>query len=266
MVGERWARNQREVAEMLGPFVAPLVTKLNPQPGDRLIDIGCGSGDVCLVLADHVGATGRVLGVDISKPMLEIAVARTKHLAHITLIEADAASSTLPDAPYDGAVSRFGVMFFADPGAAFAQIRSNLRPGAPLIFVCWQSFEHNPWAYAPYQAIADLLPVTPPSDPLAPGPFAFADRDRLAGLLTTAGYHDVSIDSFEATLPFAAGAGLEGATNLCLRIGPAARAMADLDDAARTTAIARLRECLADHVVDDVVQLQGAVWLVQAVA
>lgn len=266
VVGERWARNQREVADMLGPFVAPLVAALDPQPGTHLIDIGCGSGDVSLVLADRIGAAGRVLGIDISKPMLEVATARTQHLGTITLIEADAATATLPDSPYDGALSRFGVMFFADPIAAFTHIRTQLRSGAPLVFCCWQAFERNPSHFVPHAAITDLLPEQPVTDPHAPGPYAFADDERVRSILCAAGFGSVDISPISKMLPFSQSGGIDGALALALRIGPAARAVAELDDTTRAQAMAQLRAVLSQHVIDGVVQLEGAVWLVRAIA
>ncbi|MEE4300536.1 MAG: methyltransferase domain-containing protein, partial [Pseudomonadales bacterium] len=169
----------------------------------------------------------------------------------------------LPEAGFDAVISRFGVMFFADPRAAFTNLRKALAPGARLAFVCWQAARANPWMAVAGAAVQPYLPApaTPP-DPHAPGPFAFADADHVAGILTDAGFDDVALEDFRTTLKLADD--LDEAMEFQGQVGPLARALADLEGERQARALAAAREALAAHLDEDGLKLGAACWFVSA--
>ena len=183
--GLTWAECQAQLDRQLAILGAAAMRSLAPAAGERILDIGCGCGETSYALAERVGATGAVLGVDISEPMLAVARQRsgTPGSATPDFLQADAQTADLGEAGFDAVFSRFGVMFFNDPAAAFANIRRALKPGGRLAFVCWRPMAENPWMRVPMEAALPLLPPQPPADPTAPGPFAFADSERVRGIL-----------------------------------------------------------------------------------
>jgi SAM-dependent methyltransferase len=215
-----------------------------------------------LQLAERVGRAGAVTGVDISAPMLEVARGRPipEGSARPVFRQADAQSDDLGGARFDAAFSRFGVMFFANPSAAFGNIAAALRRGGRLALACWAPFADNPWMAAPLMAAAPFLPPEPPADPTAPGPFAFADPDRVRGILADGGFTGVSIDRFESLI---GGADLDKAVALALQVGPLGRALRDTPDVADKV-VGAVRETLARYVTPDGVRLASAVWIVSA--
>ena len=258
-VGDKWAALHADLDVMLAAATAALRERAGPVAGLRVLDIGCGSGETCAI---WLAGGAEVTGVDVSAAMLAVAAARTAGRA--TLVEADA-SAWRGEAPFDLAVSKFGLMFFADPEAAFATIATNLRPGGRLLFTCWRAPVENPWADEPLAAIGDLLPEAGPAAPEAPGPFALADRDRLAGILGRAGFADVAIDPLDIPVCLAGAGGVAAAVRLAMQIGPAARALAEAGPEVRAAAAERFRAVFAPHDRDGRVTMAGAIWMVEAV-
>src|SRR5215472_9815352 len=220
--GASWSAQQEALDAELQTWGETAMAALAPRPGERLIDVGCGCGATTLMLADRVGATGRVLGADISAPMLEVARRRAAAagLAHAAFAQVDAQTHRFE--PADGVFSRFGVMFFADPVAAFANLRSALTGQGRVAFVCWRAPEHNPWMTAPMAAIAPLLPPTPPPTPGAPGPFAFADGERVRGILQGAGFAKIEVEQHDLKTGWG---DLEASVRISLSVGPAGAAL-----------------------------------------
>ncbi|MET0273706.1 MAG: methyltransferase domain-containing protein, partial [Phenylobacterium sp.] len=188
---------------------------------------------------------------------LEIARSRA---TGVEFIEADAQTYPFADAALDAAFSRFGVMFFADPQAAFANIRGALKPGGRLAFVCWRPAAENPIMTLPFQAAADHLPPPQPPEPGAPGPFAFADPQRVRSILTQAGFQDVEITPHEEKI---GGGDLETALGLALQVGPLGSALREHPDK-RDVVTAAVRAALAQHDGPDGVKLDSATWIVTA--
>ena len=262
--GEKWAKYQGEMDRTLADSAEAALALAAAQPGERVLDIGCGAGGTSLLLADAVGPGGAVTGVDVSQPMLKLARARAK-AKNIQFVEADAA--THPFRPeFDLIFSRFGVMFFVDPAAALANIRKAGREGARLAFICWRSVAENEWAALPYSIARPLLPEQPSVDPGAPGPFAFADAERLRGILEIAGFSAIQIDPFQGFMNL--GHTPEGAafqsTNL---MGPTSRALRDVDQATRARVMAAIVDALAKmQTGGGEIRLRTACWLVSATA
>src|SRR4051794_36215939 len=197
--GERWSKAQDRIDHHLGLITEALLGLASPREGERILDIGCGGGTTALLLRERVGPDGAVTGIDISAPNLALARARAHAgMADVMFLDADAATYEFVPV-FDLALSRFGVMFFDDPAAAFANLRKALVKDGRLVFVCWRTFKENEWAFAPYQAALGLLPPQEPMDPHAPGPFAFADRERLLSVLEQAGLQDIRIKPLDTT-------------------------------------------------------------------
>lgn len=257
-VGEKWAALQASLDAMLLHATAELKARAGSVAGQRVLDIGCGTGETCAIWLEG-GA--EVTGVDVSAPMLAVAAERTDGRA--TLVQADA-SVWMGEAPFDLAVSQFGLMFFDAPDAAFATIAANIRPGGRLLFTCWRPAAENQWVTTPLGAIRDLLPEAPPPVPHAPGPFALADRERLGGILQRAGLADVGINPFDFPVCLATGGGVEAAVRLAMQIGPSGSALAEASKEVRAAAAERLEAALAPHDSDGFVTLGGAIWMVEA--
>ena len=266
-VGDTWSRMQARLDRAFTPVTAALLSVAAPQPGEDVLDVGCGTGETTLALAGAVGDDGAATGVDISDALL----ARARERADELLCDADflnADAATFDAEPgFDLIISRFGVMFFDDPVAAFANLHRLAAPGGRLVFACWQPPAENLWATLPMQALAALLPEQPAADPHAPGPFAFADPARVEAILAAAGWQDIAFDD----LPFEMVVGegedpIASAVQFNLRIGPAARLVRDAGPEAEAAAPAVLAAALAPYRIDDGVALPGAVWLVSAAA
>lgn len=263
--GESWVTGQAQMDRFLASFSDKLMALAAPRPGERVLDIGCGTGQTSLAAAEAVGGDGAVFGVDISKPMLELAASRatTQGLGNVRFDVKDAQTDDLGE-PADLVMSRFGVMFFEDPAAAFANIRKHTKPGGRLAFVCWQPVRENEWVHIGLGIAKKHVAFPPPPDPYAPGPFAFADIDRTLSLLGEGGWSDAKAEPF-ATKLSQGGDPASAAENLMLR-GPISRAVADASDAQKDAVLSELTEALKAKVTSDGVMLGAAVWLVSAKA
>jgi SAM-dependent methyltransferase len=204
-----------------------------------------------------------VLGVDISQPMLALARQRAAGVAGLSFAEADASQSALPG-DHDLLFSRFGVMFFDAPVPALRHLRERLRPGGRFAFVCWRTPRDNPWAMVPLMAARQALGVTPPpADPLAPGPFAFADDQRLRGLLADSGFAAIELQRFDA--PIHLGSSVRDAAEHSLQIGPVSRLAGEAGPAHHGAITAAIERALAPRAAaDGSVSLDGSTWVVSA--
>lgn len=228
--GRDWTELQETMDLNLSAIHVALMAFAAPRPGMAVLDIGCGTGTTTLALADAVGPDGAVTGLDISEPMLGLARRRATDRANVSFLQADA--SAHPFKPeYDLLFSRFGVMFFDDPAAAFSNLHKALKAGGRIVFVCWRTLLENPWASAPLAAAKPFLPEMPPPDPLTPGPFAFADPARIRDILARSGFSDIRVEKFDAAMNM--GSNLALASAQTLKIGPLSRAAAEADDAMR---------------------------------
>ncbi len=258
-----WVAQQAHTDVQLAPISDAVLAAAAAAPGERVLDIGCGCGTTTLLLADAVGPGGHVTGLDVSEPMLGAARQRGGARENLQWVFADAATHAFSPASFDLLFSRFGVMFFGDPVAAFANLRTALRPGGRMVFVCWRPFDENPWMKVPLQAAhAAGIPRMPKPGPEDPGPFAFADPDRVTRVLTSAGWPAPGFTALDVALDIAAAGGLDRAVEQATRIGAASRALREAPEEARPAAVAAIRDALAPYQRRDSVALAGAVWLV----
>ena len=262
--GQTWAAFQAQLDRQLEPLGVEAMRVLAPVPGDHILDIGCGCGHTSFALAERVRPSGTVVGVDISQPMLTVAKGRSQTPnPHAPVFrQADAQTDDLGTAAFDGAFSRFGVMFFSDPVAAFANIRQALKPAGRLAFVCWRSLDENPWMSVPLEAARPLLPPLPPAEPSTTGPFAFADPSHVRAILAEAGFGAIAITPFDARI---GSGGLEETVALCRRVGPLGAALRDNPDRTEDV-LGVVREALAAYLSPMGVLMPAAVWIVSAAA
>lgn len=264
--GPRWVAMQERMDAMLAPLMNVALDRARPAVGETVLDIGCGCGATLLELANRVGPTGSVVGVDVSVPMLDRARERVRDnsLQNVRLTLSDAATHAFAPGAFDLAFSRFGVMFFDNPDSAFANIRSTLASTGRLAFVCWAPPRDNPWLTVPLTAARPHLPPQPESDPVAPGPFAFADPDRVRGILTRAGYSAVDIARHNTSMRICGPGEAEQAARFAVESGPVARVMAGAELVARAAAEQAILAEFRRLEGPSGIELPGSVWIVFA--
>jgi ubiquinone/menaquinone biosynthesis C-methylase UbiE len=263
--GRHWTDRQALQDAVLAPVAQILLAAARPAPGERAIDIGCGCGATTLDIAGVTGSNGRALGADISAPMIERARERAAaERLPAEFIVADATVQDFRSERADLMISRFGVMFFADPAESFANMRTALKPGGRLVFACWREPKLNPWMMLPLKAATLHAPRLPDLGPEDPGPFSFASEARVRRILGEAGFAEISLEPFDLELDIAVGQGLENALASTLEIGPASRALEGQPDDVRAAATAEIRAALARHVRGAEVPLGAAIWIVRA--
>lgn len=260
--GEGWAAEWKRTDRSFGGLTGRLLARTGEFPFRDALDIGCGAGELSLALArGHPRA--RVVGVDVSPRLVATARERAMQLPNVEFELADAAQwHPVDDFAPQLLVSRHGVMFFADPPAAFTNLAGLAADGAALLFSCFRGRDENPF----FSEIGSLLPVpVEPGDPYAPGPFAFAERDHVRAILTDGGWTDVAFEPFDFAM--IAGAGedpVEDAVGFFQRIGPAAAAIRQMDEGPRNDTLAAIRQVAEAHCREGVVALRAACWIVTA--
>jgi len=262
--GDRWIGESARTEAMLSRVAELLYLRARLKPGETVLDVGSGLGPTTVELARRVAPDGRAIGLDVSQPMVERARQRAAGMANIEFIAGDAASHRF-EAPFaDLLFSRFGVMFFGDPVAAFANLRRAMKPGGRVLFACWRRLSENPWMLTPLLAAWEHVPRPPPASPDEPGPFAFADADRVSAILTAAGFARPSLAPAELTFDVAGGAGLDAGVRQAMAIGPTSRALQDQPQPVRDAVAGSIRKALAPYAREGRVELSGAVWLVES--
>jgi ubiquinone/menaquinone biosynthesis C-methylase UbiE len=280
--GKEWSLNQARIDLAFAPLTKALIEAAKPRAGETIIEIGCGCGDLSLALSPPLGPDGKILGLDVSTPMLARAKARAceaaaPHLAQTEFISADATDYAF-DPIGDLIISRFGVMFFADPLAAFKNIGRGLKPGGRLAILCWCSLEENFWVTHLFDAVSDLAPKPEPALPAAasfeePGPYAFANQQRICGLLEKAGFTQVRARRITAELQLGEApaeardknsAAVEDALVLALQLGPIGALMRNADPDLQVLIKQRVQSRLANCVTNGRIELEAACWLYEA--
>jgi len=266
VLGQTWATMRQDIDPVVAVFGDAALKVAAPRPGERVLDIGCGCGDTTIAIARVIGARGAVLGVDVSQPMLDVAQehAREARLRHLEFRKSDASVAELP-AAIDLLFSRFGVMFFSEPSAAFRHMRRSLKAGGRCVFVCWRTPRDNAWAMAPLAAARAAMSVTPPpADPNAPGPFAFADDARVQGIMEDAGFADIVLARHDAPVTY--GPTPRAAAERALRVGPASRFARDMGEVYRPLIVDAVERAFAQLAAPNgEVRLVGSAWIVTAI-
>jgi SAM-dependent methyltransferase len=277
--GRFWAAEAARFDRMLGGYGAELVAAATLQPGEHVLDVGCGAGATTLDAAWSVGPRGHALGLDLSRPLLDVARARARELGvdNVAFVEADAQLHPFAPLAFDAVASRFGAMLFADPEAAFANLARALRPAGRLVLVTWAERAANAWVTVPEAAVAahigsaddaeDVAELPAPSDVSgvadarpAPGAFSLADPRRIEALLCSAGFSDVRVCRRRHDVWV--GSDVTDALGFFERsLGPA---RANLPDALFSAVGRTLRASLLAYARDDGIWLPSAAWLTTA--
>jgi SAM-dependent methyltransferase len=258
-----WVEFQDHHDALLEPLHEHLLEAAEISDGDHVLDVGCGCGATTRAAA-RAASAGDALGIDLSAAMLERArvVAEQEGVDNVGFVRGDAQTYGFEEGAFDLAISRFGVMFFADPVAAFANLARATREGGGLVFVCWQEFLRNDWILVPGSAAATVVPLPDLGAPDEPGPFSLADPDGIRSILSAAGWRDVSVDGVRE--PLRVGADADDTAAFLRGTGFARRLFEDVDDATVDRAIDAVRDALSAHETGDGVVLGSAAWLVSA--
>lgn len=263
--GETWLKGAERVEAAIEPLGDRAIAAATVRPGERIIDIGCGTGPTTLALAKAASPGGSVLGCDVAPILIDAAWRRalSSGVANVRFASGDASTYDFEPAAADLLFSRFGVMFFGDPAAAFRHLRGALKPRGRVVFLVWRPFKDNGWAFVPFAAAGPLLPQMPRPSPDEPGPFSFGDPDRPRAALTEAGFADIAINPVDFMMPLSRG-GLEEAVEQSVELGPLRRLLLDVPQDVRARAVDAVRAALAKHLTPDGVSLPAACWLITA--
>lgn len=253
-----WIDNRDLLDAMFQPFVPILAGTV--RPGETVLDIGCGTGSTTLALARAVGTDGAATGVDISEPMIAVARGRAEaEGSSARFLAADAQDHAFEGARHDRLVSRFGVMFFPDPVAAFANLRQAMRPDGEMLFIAWRGRDENPFMTLADRAASPLL-RRPPAPPSPTGQFAFADRERVAAILAQSGWREGTIEPLDVACSFPAAE----MPRYAERMGPLAPVLRELDAASRARVVAEIVKGYEPYVSGSTVTYTAACWAIRA--
>lgn len=261
--GQFWAEHEDHFDAMLSPLTTHLVAAAAVGSADRVLDVGCGCGATTRMVAEQASA-GTVLGVDLSEPMLARARQQVADagLRNARFERGDAQVHDFAEDAFDLVISRFGMMFFDDPPAAFSNLTLALRPGGRIVFLCWQELARNEQRVVPLNAIAAHVPVPDVGNQDAPGPFSLADPARVRDLLVGAGLCDIVAAS--VTEPVVVGANASEAAEFARHLPTIRSLLAAADETAAAAAVAAVREALVPYETPAGVLLGSAAWLVTA--
>jgi SAM-dependent methyltransferase len=259
--GQTWVEAQPVLDGLFKPLTDLLIEELPAKFAGQVLDIGCGTGGTTLAFARVLGARGRCVGIDISEPLITAARDRaSREGIRTSYIRADAQTHEFEPASFDAFVSRFGVMFFDNPVAAFANLRRAARPQAELRCVAWRGPAENPFMTTAERAAAPLLPNIPARQPGAPGQFAFAERGRVTSILEKGGWTGVDIRPVDVTCTLAE----RELVRYIARFGPLGRVLQDTDDQTRARIVATVRAAFDPYVQGAEVRFTAACWMARA--
>lgn len=264
--GERWTNEASRTEKMLSQVADLLYAHAGLRPGETVLDVGCGLGPTTVELAKRVAPGGRAIGLDVSAQMIGLARKRAADTANAEFIAGDAATHSFATGFADMLFSRFGVMFFGDPEAAFANLRKAMKPKGRVLFACWRKLSENPWMLTPLVAAYEHVPRLPSAGPDDPGPFSFADQARVTRILTRAGFAAPHFSASDLDFDVAGGAGMDAAVHQAMNVGATSTALRDQPDSVRAAVAQSIRKALTPFQKGQNVELPGAVWLVESTA
>ena len=262
--GQHWVAEAERYDRMTRSFGERIIEAAAPGPGEQVLDVGCGNGAVALAVSALVAPGGSVMGFDVSGPMLAYARRRAEQarIASVSFRQGDAQVYPLPRAGFDAVVSRFGVMFFDDPVAAFANIGRALRPGGRIAFACWRDLIVNDWLMVPAGAALQYVPMPDLGQPGAPGPFSLADPERVHQVLRDAAFAQIALE--EITRPMPMGSSADDVLAFMRGTEMAHVLMTGVDSGTAERAWAAVKAALQAHAEPAGITLAGTAWLVTA--
>jgi len=262
--GQHWVAEAERYDRMTRSFGERIIEAAAPGPGEQVLDVGCGNGAVALAVSALVAPGGSVMGLDVSGPMLAYARRRAEQarIASVSFRQGDAQVYPLPPAGFDAVVSRFGVMFFDDPVAAFANIGRALRPGGRIAFACWRDLIVNDWLMVPAGAALQYVPMPDLGQPGAPGPFSLADPERVHQVLRDAAFAQIALE--EITRPMPMGSSADDVLAFMRGTEMAHVLMTGVDSGTAERAWAAVKAALQAHAEPAGITLAGTAWLVTA--
>ena len=223
--GRHWVERQQSQDIVLGPILQATLERAQLRQGERVVDIGCGTGASSIALAERVGPPGRCWALTFQRRCWRAPPSGCHRAPPVKFVRADATTYRFESAAFDLLFSRFGVMFFAEPARAFANLRTALKPSGRLAFACWRKFDENPWLQVPLRAALEHVPPLPRPGPEDPGPFSFASEQRVRRILADAGFRSVIFEPRDFDLDIACGGGIEEALEAAMAVGPTSRAL-----------------------------------------
>lgn len=268
-MGLKWLASLSLFEEMIAPIGNALLARADYQPGETVIDVGCGGGGTTIAIAQEVTNSGRAMGIDISPDLIATAQERAREsgLANVGFTCSDAGIAQLSGAPYDRLFSRFGSMFFEEPQIAFLHLHSLLKMGARIDLAVWGPPRENLWMMEMMGVVKNHVEV-PRAVPRAPGPFAFEDLQYLEEILSSSGFSEMDVTAYEGLQPFGgSGASPEQAVAFAMTSMAAGRLLREAGDAVFEAASQEMTELFARyHIPGEGVMMRGKAWFVSALA
>ena len=262
--GEIWVSLESKIDKMLGPLGDQAIKILKPKVGEKILDIGCGTGSTSQTLSKLVGESGIITGIDISKPILNFAQKQkeNKKIKNINFIQADAQNHQFSDLNFDAVFSRFGIMFFEDPISAFKNIKKSLSCNGRLTFVCWSKREDNDWINLSSNVASQFLELPPKANPKEPGPFAFEDYFYIEEILIKSGWKNIKIKEYKQNIVI--GKTLDYAADFLSRMGPMSVPFENANEQTKEKVISALKECYSQYFTAKGVEFHFSSWIVSA--
>ena len=262
--GDIWVERQNAMDTMLSHLGEAALNKLNLNEGENVLDIGCGCGHTTLNIAKRISPDGQVTGLDISEPMLKRAKesANEMSISNASFNCVDVQTDDIGEEVYSAAFSRFGVMFFEDPVAAFCNINKSLITGASLSFVCWQSPTVNPWQSLFVQEVKKFIDLPSPP-PRSPGPFAFMESEYVSSILEESNFQNIMIEGHDAEVNMFSGRSLSDSVKDYISINPVVSGMLkDSTEQEKTEIINSAIEAFSPYYSAKGLMFPSATWLV----
>lgn len=259
--GDKWVDNLAHIESVLSPVGKHLLNALPLGRITSVLDIGCGGGLVASKVAELIKGKGKVMGADISSTILKESVKHYGAISNLEFQVCDAETYAFEPCSYDLVISRFGIMFFIDPYAAFKNIHSAVKPGGFLRIACWKPAKENPWMMKASADVFEVLERPPAPEPGEPGPFSLGEESVVMDVLSKAGFRNITMQPVDEMLNMGS---LEEAVSLMTHLGPAAKPLSEARPADKTKALGLMKASLSEGLTPEGVQLAGAFWLVSA--
>ena len=262
--GKIWISLEKNIEKMLGPLGDHAINTLKPKVGEKILDVGCGTGSTSLKLSKLVGKEGLITGIDISEPILGFAKkqANVKRIKNIKFVLADAQNFQFSENNYDAVFSRFGIMFFEDPITAFKNIRKSLKDKGRLTFICWCSREENDWINLSSNIASQFLELPPKANPKDPGPFALEDHRYIEEILINSGWKNIVIKNHGEKI--IVGETLDSSAEFLSRMGPMSVPFENANEQTKEKVISALKECYSKYLTPKGVEFHFSSWIVSA--